>query len=432
MKASEVYEYLKENIENMLENIGKSNIRNEYKVCILTRYALPSLRYMLTVHDINATQLKSLDVILDRYLKLWLGVPHRGANLAVVHDPDGLNIPTITDLYRTCHCLAYSRSRIKGDDIVNHALDRRLERESGWSRQMSFTVDAHETHLKVPDSLNWNQTKTRIKKLGQDDCREKWIKLIEPLLVQGEFMKVVHMENTDVTWKSIIYNVPQGVMKFIVNAAIDSLPTNKNLYRWGKRISDKCNLCNCTGTLHHVLNNCEKMLDRYTWRHNNIIHIILKNIKPTSDNTNKVYADIEGENINGGTIPPHIIPTQQKPDICHIDNNNKTITIIELTIPFETNIDNAHQRKQDRYAGLTHDITATGWKSNLLCIEVGSRGLITPHNKCRLKEVLKLSSHSNRYPDFRDQVVKTVLFNSYVIFQGRCEPTWQIDQYMKV
>ena len=174
------------------------------------------------------------------------------------------------------------------------------------------------------------------------------------------------------------------------------------------------------------------MLDRYTWRHNNIVHIMLKNIKPTSDNTTKVYADIEGETINGGTIPPNITPTQQKPDICHIDNENKTITIIELTIPFETNIDNAHQRKQDRYASLTHDITATGWKCNLLCIEIGSRGLITPQNKSRLKELLKLSDYSAKYPDFRDEIVKTILFSSYVIFQGRCEPAWQIDQYLKV
>ena len=60
-----------------------------------------------------------------------------------------------------------------------------------------------------------------------------------------------------------------------------------------------------SGTLHHVLNNCEKMLDRYGWRHNNLIKIILKGIKPESSlDTVKVYADIQGETINGGTIPP--------------------------------------------------------------------------------------------------------------------------------
>ena len=78
--------------------------------------------------------------------------------------------------------------------------------------------------------------------------------------------------------------------------------------------------------------------------------------KNTSNNNIKVYADIEGERINGNTIPPNIIRTQHKPDICHIDNKNKDIIIIELTVPFETNIDNAPQRKQDRYTQDSHMI----------------------------------------------------------------------------
>ena len=67
-----------------------------------------------------------LDIILDKYIKIWLGKPLRGAHLAVVHNPDGLNIPSISDLYRTCHCLAYSRYSVKGDDVVNQALDRNV------------------------------------------------------------------------------------------------------------------------------------------------------------------------------------------------------------------------------------------------------------------------------------------------------------------
>ena len=224
-----------------------------------------------------------------------------------------------------------------------------------------------------------------------DECKIRWKDVVEPLLVQGEFMKIVYLENTDVSWKSLIYNLPQGVLKFAANAAIDSLPNAKNLYRWGKRLRDKCHLCNCTGTLHHVLNNREKMLDRYGWRHNNLIKIILQGIKPESSlDTVKVYADIQGETINGGTIPPFVIPTQQKPDICFIDTLKKLVILFELTVPFETNIDAAHQRKEDRYAGLTHDVEKAGWKCTLICVEIGSRGLITPQNKVRMKKMLKL------------------------------------------
>ena len=46
------------------------------------------------------------------------------------------------------------------------------------------------------------------------------------------------------------------------------------------------------------------MLDRYGWRHNNVIKALLKGIKPEpSLYTVKVYSDIEGETING--TPSH-------------------------------------------------------------------------------------------------------------------------------
>ena len=46
------------------------------------RYLLPSLRYHLTVHTVHKTHLDELDLIAQRYLKRWLGVPARGATAA--------------------------------------------------------------------------------------------------------------------------------------------------------------------------------------------------------------------------------------------------------------------------------------------------------------------------------------------------------------
>ena len=48
-------------------------------------------------------------------------------------------------------------------------------------------------------------------------------------------MKVLEIEKVDLTWKSIIFNMPQGVLKFAVNAAIDSLPSNKKLIPMGEK-----------------------------------------------------------------------------------------------------------------------------------------------------------------------------------------------------
>ena len=124
---------------------------------------------------------------------------------------------------------------------------------------------------------------------------------------------------------------------------------------------------------------------------------------------------------------------QQKPDICFIDTLKKIVILFELTVPFETNIDAAHQRKEDRYAGLTHDVEKAGWKCTLICVEIGSRGLITPQNKVRMKEMLKLCNSKIKYPHMREEILlKTVLFGSYVIFNGKSEPSWQIDQFLNI
>ena len=83
---------------------------------------------------------------------------------------------------------------------------------------------------------------------------------------QGEFLKMSHEEKTDADWKSYIYNLPKGTMKFILNSTIHTLPTHNNLRLWGKRTSDKCKLCGNMDSTLHVLNGCKTCLvqGRYT------------------------------------------------------------------------------------------------------------------------------------------------------------------------
>ena len=163
------------------------------------------------------------------------------------------------------------------------------------------------------------------------------------------------------------------------------------LVAWGKRINTKCALCGNKETLQHVLNNCKTMLDqgRYTWRHNSVLRIIMDTLKDVSDQSwSLFYCDLAGaKKIAGTTIPPDILPTQQRPDLVLINESSKSIIIIELTIPFEQNIHKAHERKLNKYAGLTSDLQEQGYDTKLLCVEVGSRGLITDSNMCSFQSI---------------------------------------------
>ena len=73
--------FLKEKLTTKLENLDKTLVRTEFKMAIYTRYALPALRYHLTVHTVHKCHLEELDMVAQRYLKKWLGIPSRGCTV---------------------------------------------------------------------------------------------------------------------------------------------------------------------------------------------------------------------------------------------------------------------------------------------------------------------------------------------------------------
>ena len=52
------------------------------------------------------------------------------------------------------------------------------------------------------------------------------------------------------------------------------------------------------------------------------------------------------------------------------------LEIVELTVPFEDNIEDARERKIKRYEKLTERCKEEGWKAQHYTIEVGCRGYI--------------------------------------------------------
>ena len=227
-----------------------------------------------------------------------------------------------------------------------------------------------------------------------------------------------------------MYALPRGVLQFALNAATDSLPTLTNLGRWRLRSANniKCPLCQNNQTLHHVLNFCKTKLDqgRYTWRHDSVLNYLVSIFK-NSDNTNDyhVYADLggkKGETVT--TVPPDVLPTSQRPDlVIHWPHLSK-ICIIELTIPFETNIVDAHQRKLDKYASLVNDLTEKGLKVDIHAFEIGSRGYLSPENTSTLKSLIHLSGTTQTFKNVRNDLMKIVLCTSFSIYCSKSEPSW--------
>ena len=55
----------------------------------------------------------------------------------------------------------------------------------------------------------------------EDRCVEK----LKSLAVQGKTLELAVAAETDFSWKSYLYDMRAGTMKFLLNATVDTLPT---------------------------------------------------------------------------------------------------------------------------------------------------------------------------------------------------------------
>ena len=93
-ESKDTFIYLKSELLTKLENIEKSAVRNKFKLWIYKHYFLPSIRFILTVHDLTKTDQTKLDALCTKYVKKWTGLPPCATN-SIVHMKIGLDIMSI-------------------------------------------------------------------------------------------------------------------------------------------------------------------------------------------------------------------------------------------------------------------------------------------------------------------------------------------------
>ena len=105
---SAMFASLQAKLKQKLENIDKSTLRGEYKVNIYSRYALPSLRFFFSVHQLHKTHEEKLDSMTRLFLKKWLNIQKHGVTDAAIFHPYMLKIKAPSQLYQKAHAGNYA------------------------------------------------------------------------------------------------------------------------------------------------------------------------------------------------------------------------------------------------------------------------------------------------------------------------------------
>ena len=186
--------------------------------------------------------------------------------------------------------------------------------------------------------------------------------------------------------------------------------------------------CGNTQTLLHILSNCQVALDqgRYTWRHNSVLSNVIRIIRPKLAPDAVLFSDMPGYLApGGGSIPPNVLVTNQRPHIFIVNESKREAVVFELTCPWDDNIVRSHNFKEEKYAPLVADLSQS-YKTYHFSVEVSVRGQISRDNKQRLKALIYRVC-SDPKPVFKTIVPilsKSALLSSFSIFSARAEPSW--------
>ena len=93
-------------------------------------------------------------------------------------------------------------------------------------------------------------------------------------------------------------------------------------------------------------------------------------------------------------IPPHT-QSRLRPDIILVSETTKQLFLLELTVPWEERMEEAQERKREKYQELVEDCRRKGWRTRRMPVEVGSRGFAS-HSLNKAYGTLGITSANRR------------------------------------
>ena len=314
-----------------------------------------------------------------------------GSTSLGITSPLLLSIKPVSQVYLEGHLGAYLNTMLVADFDTQEALRCAEEREGEWVHRSSTILqckgiveemkEEEECFIPTPENTNTFQATARVekpkilvaaKKKVSEIYKRRSAEAAAQLGFQGQLLTLLEEEDQDISWKSLIYRVPRGVMAWAVRAGTNTLATPDNLSRWGKQVDTTCSMVGCTSpcNLGHLLSCCSKSLDRYKFRHDSVLTHLLESIQQHKKDEVTVYADLNGWRVSGGPVPPELVLTEQVLDLVIIDRSTTPVRVVlvELTVPWDSinTILATYERKTARYERLEEDLRLEGYDSSNL------------------------------------------------------------------
>ena len=361
-------------VEELMSDIDKTPLHPRNKLLLYNRYVLSKLSWNLTVANLTKTWvIESIDSVINQYIRKWLEIPVSGtlSNIFLTNNKFGLNILPVSVKFIQCQTVLRNALKTSPSESI-----KQLWKSTNQHTNIQYDV--------------YNSTKEVLKEFHsvQED------KLKHHLICQGSFFSNVakfSLLQLNSLWSTAQSKLPRNIFNFTVRYINSSLPTRKNLTRWGLSFSPECSFCLCPETLLHVVAGCQSYLQRFTWRHDSILNFIAETLQTTC--AAQIYADLPGFR-----TPSIISGDTYRPDLLLLTPDD-TLYIVELTVGFETNLHNNVERKKAKYEDLIEEMKDNFVSVKFVNLSISCLGVFD--KECRtfleMLDTLGLDKNYQRY-----------------------------------
>jgi hypothetical protein len=201
-----------------------SPLHSKNKILRYSRYVLSKLSWHFTIASIQKTWISEhLDSVFKQYILKWLEVPISGSlsNIYLTRNKFGLNVipPSIKFIQTNI------RSALKSspNESITHL----------WKSTCNHTNTQYDQYSSTKEVIK------SFREIHED-------KLENRLKYQGSFFSSISkfsLPQVNSIWPTCQSKLPKNIFNFTIRYTNNSLPTRKNLQKWGLSSSSECSFC---------------------------------------------------------------------------------------------------------------------------------------------------------------------------------------------
>ena len=394
--------------------IEKRELPGKLKAWCFQHGLLPRLLEPLQIYEIYLSRVETIQQHINKYFRQWLGVPPCFWTVGLYTTIGMLQLPfsSITEEFKIGKARLHMMLKYSPDDVI-HQVQPEVRTGTKWSAAKA--VEEAEASLQIKEVIGATQTgraglgSTPHRWFSCEDCGGHRNMVITELNMIAEEKRVataagqakqcawINWEGAEArkqSWSSLMTMEPL-TSSFLLRPTYNFLPTPATHKQWSFTADDTCAMCkSARGTMWNVFSSSGSSLQIYTWHHNWVLPTLAEltetqcrvaNKQPTpcisflqegdapprrvsKPQGQKFHAPAKdwkmaADQIEALHFPHHIVHTQERPDIVIWSDTVKHVAIIELTVPWEGNMEEAFERKKLQAC-------------QVIPIEVGCRGFI--------------------------------------------------------